>query len=74
MALVYWYVRDFFNFIGTIISSIFFIIWELISVLINIVVFLGDLFIHLPIIISAPATIIVIVSVLYKVLGREGGH
>ncbi len=71
MAFVYWYIRDFFLFIGSIITFVFKLIWELIQVLIGAVEFFGSLVASLPLVITASIVALVIICVLYKVLGRE---
>lgn len=48
------------------------VIVALISVLGKCVTFLGSIFGHLPGVIYAALTVLVIVCVLYKILGREG--
>lgn len=71
MAYVYWYIRDFFIFVGTIIKFVFQLLWELIQVLIGAVEFFGSLVASLPLVLTASIIVLVIVCVLYKVLGRE---
>lgn len=71
MAFVYWYIRDFFLFIGNIIVFIFDLIWSIICVLIGAVEFLGSVISSLPTVLTVSMTALVIICVLYKVLGRE---
>lgn len=71
MAFVYWYIRDFFLFIGNIIKFVFDLIVSLISILIGAVEFIGGVVSSLPLVFTASITVLVIVCVLYKVLGRE---
>lgn len=73
MAIVYWYVRDFFKFIGTIVSSIFNIFLSLINILIASAKFLYDVIATLPTSLTIFCTVIVVICLLYKILGREGG-
>lgn len=71
MAYVYWYIRDFFIFVGSIIKFVFDLIWSLIEVLIGAVEFFGSLVASLPFVLTASIIALVIICVLYKVLGRE---
>lgn len=48
------------------------VIYSLINVLVKCVSFLGSVFGHLPAIFYAALSVLVIVCVLYKILGREG--
>lgn len=48
------------------------VIYSLINVLVKCVSFLGTVFVHLPPLVYAALTVLVIVCVLYKILGREG--
>ena len=73
MVLVYYYVRDFFLFIGQIIVGFFSLIWNLILVLIKCVTFLTSLIAHVPLVLSIPLGAVIVIAVLYKVLGREKG-
>lgn len=71
MAFVYWYIRDFFIFIGNLISFVLDLLWTLIQVLMSAVEFFGSLVSSLPTVLTASITALVIICVLYKVLGRE---
>lgn len=71
MAFVYWYIRDFFLFIGNIIVFIFDLIWSIITVLIGAVEFMTSVIASLPVVITVSMSALVIICVLYKVLGRE---
>lgn len=71
MAFVYWYIRDFFSFIGNLLSFVLELLWTLIDVLISVVEFFGSLVASLPFVLTASITALVIICVLYKVLGRE---
>lgn len=71
MAFVYWYIRDFFSFIGGLLSFVLELLWTLIEVLISVVEFFGSLVASLPFALTASITALVIICVLYKVLGRE---
>lgn len=71
MAFVYWYIRDFFIFLGRIIIFIVSLIWSVIEILISAVSFLGKVVSALPIWLSVPAGVLIVVCVLYKILGRE---
>lgn len=71
MAFVYWYIRDFFIFLGRIIIFIISLIWSVIEILISAVSFLGKIVASLPIWLSVPAGALIVVCVLYKILGRE---
>lgn len=71
MAFVYWYIRDFFIFVGRIIIFIVSLIWSVIEILISAVAFLGKVIASLPVWLSVPAGVLIVVCVLYKILGRE---
>lgn len=71
MAFVYWYIRDFFVFLGRIIIFVVSLIWSVIEILISAVAFLGDVVASLPLWLSVPAGVLIVVCVLYKILGRE---
>lgn len=73
MAIVYFYVRDFFLFIGGTLKGLADVIWKLLTVLINMVTFLGSLIAHIPLSLSIPFGALIVVAVLYKILGREKG-
>ena len=65
------YVYDFFTFIIDLFTLLVKIIGSLIMVLVNCVVFLYDVISALPTFMLIAASVLVIVAVLYKVLGRE---
>ncbi len=71
MAFVYWYIRDFFIFLGRIIIFVVSLIWSVIEILISAVAFLGKVVSSLPVWLSIPAGVLIVVCVLYKILGRE---
>lgn len=71
MALVYWVIRDFFKFVGDFIVFVFELLWNLILILVDCVLFIVESFAAMPLWIIAPSTALVIVTVLYKILGRE---
>ena len=71
MAFVYWYIRDFFLFIGGIVSFIFELLWSLIQILISALNFITGIVTSLPIVLTGSFIVIAIICVLYKVLGRE---
>lgn len=71
MAFVYWYIRDFFLFIGHIIVFIIAFIGSMIDMLVKAVQFLTAVIGSLPTILIAATIALVIVCVLYKILGRE---
>lgn len=73
MAIVYYYIRDFFIFLGQIIVGVFQLLWNLIQVLIKCVTFLTSLIAHIPLFLSIPFGAIIVIAVLYKILGREKG-
>jgi len=73
MAIISWYVRDFFKFIGIIISSAFSIFLSLINILVASAKFLYDVIAALPTSLTIFCTVIVVICLLYKILGREGG-
>lgn len=71
MAFVYWYIRDFFLFVGSIIGFVFDLLWSLIQILINALQFITSVVASLPIVLTGSFIVIAIICVLYKVLGRE---
>lgn len=71
MAFIYWYIRDFFLFIGEIIVFIIAFIGAFIDMLFESVQFLASVIGALPTVLSVGAGVLTIVCVLYKVLGRE---
>ena len=71
MAFVYWYIRDFFLFVGSIIGFVFDLLWSLIQILINALQFISSVVASLPIVLTGSFIVIAIICVLYKVLGRE---
>lgn len=72
MILIWWYISDFFNFIFDTVSSIISWIVSVISLITSCVGFLGNLFLALPTIFKVSLIALVAVSVIYKLLGREG--
>lgn len=73
MAIVYFYIRDFFVFIGTALKGFADVVFSLLSVLVNMVTFLGSLIAHIPLFLSIPFGALIVIAVLYKILGREKG-
>lgn len=73
MVIIYYYIRDFFSFIGTIVKSFFDVVLSLINILIASGKFLFDVVSALPVSIKIFCTVIIVVCLLYKILGREGG-
>ena len=71
MAIVYYYVRDFFSFIGDVVTFVFNLIMSLIGVLAAAAQWLFDVVTSLPLILIVPVTALIVISILYKVLGRE---
>ncbi len=74
MLIIAYTIRDFFHFVFELFSSIFNLIFNLILVLVKCGQFLISMIGHLPTIISVSAVVLVIVCLLYKILGREGGQ
>lgn len=72
MILIWWYISDFFGFIFDIISSVVGWITNVISLIMSCIGFLGNLFVALPGIFKISLIALVAVSVIYKLLGREG--
>lgn len=72
MILIWWYVSDFFIFIFDTVSSVISWIVSVISLITSCVGFLGNLFLALPIIFKISLIALVAISVIYKLLGREG--
>lgn len=72
MILIWWYVSDFFNFIFDIFSNVISWIVSVLSFITSCVSFLGNLFMALPTILKISLVALVAVSVIYKLLGRDG--
>lgn len=72
MILIWWYISDFFDFIFDTVSSVIGWIVSVISLITSCVGFLGDLFLALPTIFKISLIALVAISVIYKILGREG--
>lgn len=71
MKIIYWYVKDFFVFIGQCISLIFDVLVGIGKILVECVTFLVDVVSALPTFAIVAAGALIVVCVLYKVLGRE---
>lgn len=71
MAFIYWYIRDFFLFIGEIIVFIIAFIGAFIDMLVKAIHFLTSTIGALPTVLSVSAGVLIIICVLYKILGRE---
>lgn len=72
MILIWWYISDFFGFIFDTVSSVIGWIVSVISLITSCVGFLGSLFMALPAVFKVSLIALVAVSVIYKILGREG--
>ncbi len=72
MILIWWYISDFFGFIFDIITSVISWITNVISLIMSCIGFLGNLFVALPAVFKISLIALVAVSVIYKLLGREG--
>jgi hypothetical protein len=71
MKIIFWYVKDFFAFIGQCITLIFDILVNIGDILVACVKFLVSVVSALPTFAIVAASALIIVCVLYKVLGRE---
>ena len=71
MVIVYYYIRDFFGFVGDVLKFIFDFIMSLVGVLAASASWLISVITSLPALFVIPLTALVIISILYKVLGRE---
>ena len=71
MKIIYWYVKDFFVFIGNCIALLFDVLVSIMSVLGKCVQFLVSVIASLPTFMTVAAGALIVVCVLYKVLGRE---
>lgn len=71
MKIIYWYVKDFFVFLGQCISLIFDILVGIGGILVSCVTFLVNVVSALPTFAVVAAGALIVVCVLYKVLGRE---
>lgn len=65
------YIKDFFTFILELFKFVGNLLLSLVNILIKCMGFLGDVISALPISLVVACTALIIVSVLYKVLGRE---
>lgn len=72
MLLIFYFIRDFFAFVFEILSSVVGWFVSIISLLGSCIGFLGSLFLALPVLFKVSLIGLVAVSVIYKVLGREG--
>ena len=71
MKIIFWYVKDFFIFIGQCITLLFDVLVSIINILVACVKFLVNIISSLPTFAIVAASALVIVCVLYKILGRE---
>lgn len=71
MKIIFWYIKDFFVFVGQCISLIFDVLVSILSILGACVKFLVDVISALPTFAIVAAGALIVVCVLYKVLGRE---
>lgn len=72
MLLIFYFIRDFFGFVFEILSSVVGWFVSIISLIGSCIGFLGSLFVALPTLFKVSLIGLVAVSVIYKVLGREG--
>ena len=72
MLIIYYYVRDFFLFIGNTIAAIFDLIIKLLEVLAECGRFLISVAGSLPTMFYVFFVALIAISVIYKILGREG--
>lgn len=72
MIRIWWYISDFFDFIFDIASSVVGWIVSVIGLITSCIAFLGDLFNAMPTFFKVSLIALVAVSVIYKLLGREG--
>lgn len=71
MKIIYWYVKDFFVFVGQCISLIFDVLVGIVNILVACVTFLVDVVSALPTFAVVAAGTLIVVCVFYKVFGRE---
>ena len=71
MKIIYWYIKDFFVFIGNCIVLLFDVLVSIMKVLGKCVQFLVSVISSLPTFVIVAAGALVVVCVLYKILGRE---
>lgn len=71
MKIIFWYVKDFFVFIGQCITLIFDIAVSVGDILVSCTKFLVGVVAALPTFAVVAASALIVVCVLYKVLGRE---
>ena len=72
MLIIYYYVRDFFLFIGDTVGAIFDLILKLFEVLGECADFLISIASSLPAMFYVFFIALIAISVIYKILGREG--
>lgn len=71
MLKILQYIFDFFSLIINIFKFVFEMIWQIVNVLIACVTFLFNIVTALPVIFQVALYSLIVISVLYKVLGRE---
>lgn len=71
MVIIWYYIRDFFVFCGDVIKFVFDLIYSVIGVLTASASWLVTVISSLPALFVIPLTALVVISILYKVLGRE---
>lgn len=71
MAFVYWYIRDFFIFVGQLLIFLISLFGALVDMLVKAVAFLVSAIGSLPVLFTVSAGALIVVCVLYKILGRE---
>ena len=74
MLLIYNYVKDFAVFLYETVAIIFEWLYSIITLLISCISSLGQIIIWMPSVITIAVTALVAITVLYKVLGREGSN
>lgn len=72
MILIWWYISDFFSFVFSTITTVVNWFVSVISLITACISFLGTLFNALPSLFKVSLVALVAVSVIYKLLGREG--
>lgn len=74
MVIIFYYIRDFFLFIGGLIKHIFDLLSSVVQLIIEYISVGVQIIGVFPSIFIAFGTVAIIIAVLYKILGREGAE
>lgn len=74
MLLIYNYVKDFAVFLYETVAIVFEWLYSIITLLISCISSFGQIIIWMPSVITIAVTALIAITVIYKVLGREGSN